>query len=73
MISWKNLDTLKAYEKLSGLKNHVNLAEAMSGESGAKRVAEYSVPMAGGLMATDTGPTGFAHRAWKVTPSSGII
>ncbi|MDO4867506.1 MAG: glucose-6-phosphate isomerase [Clostridia bacterium] len=49
MISWKNLDTLKAYEKLSGLKNHVKLSEAMTGEAGAKRVAEYSVPMAGGL------------------------
>ena len=49
MISWKNLDTLKAYEKLSGLKNHVKLSDAMAGESGAKRVAEYSVPMAGGL------------------------
>ena len=49
MISWKNLDTLKAYEKLSGLKNHVKLSDAMAGEAGAKRVAEYSVPMAGGL------------------------
>ena len=49
MISWKNLDTLAAYGKLSALKNHVNLQEAMSGENGAKRVAEYAVPMAAGL------------------------
>ena len=48
MISWKNLDTLSAYEKLSALKR-VNLAEAMTGEAGAQRVAKYSVPMAGGL------------------------
>ena len=49
MISWKNLDTLSAYGKLSALKNHVNLNEAMSGENGAKRVKEYSVPMGAGL------------------------
>ena len=49
MISWKNLDTLAAFEKLSALKDSVNLAAAMSGENGARRVAEYSVPMAGGL------------------------
>ena len=46
MISWKNLDTLAAYGKLNALKNHVNLQEVMSGENGAKRVAEYSAPMA---------------------------
>ena len=49
MIAWKNLDTTAAYKKLQGLKNHVCLQDAMSGESGAKRVKEYSVPMAGGL------------------------
>ena len=49
MIDWKNLDKLSAFEKLSALKNHVNLPEAMAGESGAKRVAAYSVPMAAGL------------------------
>ena len=49
MISWKNLDTLAAYGKLNALKDHVKLQEAMSGESGAKRVAEYTVPMAAGL------------------------
>ncbi len=49
MISWKNLDTLAAYEKLAATKGRVKLNEAMSGENGARRVAEYSVPMAGGL------------------------
>ena len=48
MISWKNLDTLSAFEKLAALPK-VNLPEAMSGEGGAQRVAKYSVPMAGGL------------------------
>ena len=49
MIAWKNLDMTAAYGKLQQLKNRVNLQEAMSGENGAKRVKEYSVPMAGGL------------------------
>ncbi|SCY38968.1 glucose-6-phosphate isomerase [Butyrivibrio hungatei] len=48
MVSWNNLDTIKSYNDLEGIK-HVNLVEAMSGESGAKRVKEYSVPMAAGL------------------------
>ena len=49
MISWKNLDANAAYEKLCGLKDHVNLGEAMQGENGARRVKEYAMPMAGGL------------------------
>ena len=49
MIAWKNLDTTAAYRKLNQLKNRVCLQEAMSGESGEKRVKEYSVPMAAGL------------------------
>ena len=49
MIAWKNLDTLSAFGKLAALKGRVNLPEAMSGEGGAKRVRDYSVPMAGGL------------------------
>ena len=49
MISWKNLDTLAVYEKFLALKGKVNLVEAMSGESGAERVAKYSVPMACGM------------------------
>ena len=49
MAAWKNLDTLASYGELSKLKNHVDIAEAMSGENGAERVAKYSVPMAAGL------------------------
>ena len=49
MIAWKNLDTLAAYEKLAAAKGRVKLNEVMAGEGGAKRVAEYSAPMAGGL------------------------
>ena len=48
MINWKNLDTLKAYQELKDVK-HVNLAEVMTGDNGAKRVEKYSVPMAAGL------------------------
>ena len=49
MATWKNLDTLASYGELSKLKNHVDIARAMSGENGAERVAKYSVPMAAGL------------------------
>ena len=49
MINWKNLDTLKAYEDLKAMKDRVDLAEAMSGRSGAERVAKYRAPMACGL------------------------
>ena len=49
MATWKNLDTLASYSTLNGLKDHVNIAEAMSGEQGAERVKKYSVPMAAGL------------------------
>ena len=49
MAAWKNLDTLASYGELSKLKNHVDIAKAMSGENGAERVAKYSVPMAAGL------------------------
>ena len=48
MVSWKNLDTLEAYENLKKTEP-VKLAEVMSGENGAKRVKEYSIPMAAGL------------------------
>lgn len=33
----ENLDTLASYSTLNGLKDHVNIAEAMSGEQGAER------------------------------------
>ena len=48
MISWKNLDTLNAYEELEKAE-HVDLVEAMCGENGAERVKKYSASMAGGL------------------------
>lgn len=48
MITWKNLDTVEAYQELAKVEP-VNLKEAMSGESGAERVKKYSVPMAEGL------------------------
>ncbi|MDO4942303.1 MAG: glucose-6-phosphate isomerase [Lachnospiraceae bacterium] len=49
MVTWKNLDTLASYEKLSTMKGRVNVVEAMSGENGADRVKRYTTPMAEGL------------------------
>ena len=48
MITWNNLDTVKAYEALKGVAK-VNLAKVMAGENGAARVKKYSVPMAEGM------------------------
>ncbi|GFH95877.1 glucose-6-phosphate isomerase [Lachnospiraceae bacterium] len=48
MITWKNLDTVSAYQELQKVAP-VNLTEAMAGENGADRVRKYSVPMAAGL------------------------
>ena len=48
MISWNNMDTLASYHSLFAAEK-VNLAAAMSGENGAKRVRTYSVPMGAGL------------------------
>ena len=48
MINWNNLDTLNSFKELSNVSK-VNLQEVMSGESGAERVKNYSVPMAAGL------------------------
>ena len=49
MISWENLDTLSSYKKLLSLKNAVSLKSVLGGADAAKRVKEYSVPMAEGL------------------------
>ena len=49
MIEWKNLDQLESYKKLQGLKDQVELKSVMAGSNGAKRVAEYSVPMSNGM------------------------
>ena len=48
MVTWNNLDTLASFKELSKVER-VNLVEAMSGENGADRVKNYSVPMAGGF------------------------
>ncbi|MDY6156372.1 MAG: glucose-6-phosphate isomerase [Agathobacter sp.] len=48
MITWNNLDTLASFKELSEAEK-VNLAEVMSGDNGAERVKNYSVPMAEGL------------------------
>ena len=49
MISWKNTDELASFKKLGSLGHGVKLTEVMAGEAGAKRVHDYSVPMACGL------------------------
>lgn len=48
-ITWNNLDTLESFRKLQTLKDSVSVAQELSGEKGAKRVAECSIPMAAGL------------------------
>ncbi|MBQ7615355.1 MAG: glucose-6-phosphate isomerase [Butyrivibrio sp.] len=48
MINWNNLDTLDSFKKLANVKKP-DLVDVMSGENGAKRVKEFSVPMACGL------------------------
>ena len=48
MANWNNFDKLPSYEALMNGKS-VNVREAMSGESGAERVKNYSVPIAEGL------------------------
>ena len=48
MIIWKNMDTLAAYVQLQNAEK-VCLACAMSGENGAKRVKNYTVPMGAGM------------------------
>ena len=50
MIEWKNFDKLESFKTLQGLKNQVELKSAMAGANGAKRVAEYSVPMSNGMV-----------------------
>ena len=48
MLNWKNLDTLASYQELEKT-DRVNLVEVMSGENGADRVKNYSIPMVEGL------------------------
>ena len=49
MVTWNNLDTLASFQDLAKT-DRVNLAEVMSGENGAERVKNYSIPMAAGLV-----------------------
>ncbi len=44
MVAWKNMDTLASYQALKNVER-VDLAKAMSGENGAERVKNYTVPM----------------------------
>jgi len=48
MITWKNMDTLASYQSLRDAAP-VNLAAAMTGENGADRVRNYTVPMGAGM------------------------
>ena len=48
MITWKNMDTLAAYQQLQSAEK-VNLSAVMAGENGAERVRNYTVPMGEGL------------------------
>ena len=48
MITWKNMNTLAAYQELQNAQR-VDLAAAMSGENGADRVRNYTAPMGAGL------------------------
>ena len=48
MVSWNNLDTLDSFKALEKAAKVV-VKDVMTGENGAKRVKEYSVPMAEGM------------------------
>src|SRR5574344_2409191 len=48
-ISWENLNKIEGFKKLQTLKGAVSVAKYLTGAAGAKRVAEYSIPMSNGL------------------------
>ena len=48
MITWNNMDSLVSYAELTAVAP-LNLAEAMTGEAGAERVKNYTVPMGAGM------------------------
>ncbi len=48
-MDWKNFDKLESYGKLGSVQP-VDVKSVMAGENGAKRVAEYEVPMASGMV-----------------------
>ena len=45
MVTWDNLDTLASFQNLSKT-GRIDLKKVMSGENGAERVKNYSIPMA---------------------------
>ena len=49
MINWNDLDTLKAYKDMAANPANVSLKQVLAGEDGARRVQEYTVPMAAGM------------------------
>ena len=49
MISWANADTLSSWKKLQSLKGMVSVADELSGNGAADRIAKYSIKMGGGL------------------------
>ena len=49
MVTWDNLDTLASFQNLSKT-GRIDLKKVMSGENGAERVKNYSIPMAEGLV-----------------------
>ncbi len=48
MITWKNMDTLAAYQELLAAEK-LDLAAAMTGDNGADRVKNYTAPMGAGM------------------------
>ena len=48
MITWKNMDTLASYAELQKAPK-LALKQAMTGDNGAERVRNYTVPMGAGL------------------------
>ena len=50
MVAWNNFDTLKSYQELKENTQKVRLATVMSGDNGASRVKNYSIPMGAGLV-----------------------
>ena len=48
MIVWNNMDTLSSFKALQETER-VDLVSAMSGDSGARRVKSYTVPMGAGM------------------------
>ena len=49
MANWKNMDKLTSFAALVSTAR-VDLKDVMTGENGAERVRNYSVPMAEGLV-----------------------